>query len=152
MLSSKEAIEKYGAAAFGGAAEITSKEQYEKVSGQKVNFNQTISDKVFTQVEVEPEFPGGKDAWRKFLQTNLNGSIATKEGLKAGNYTFITKFIVHEDGSLSDFTSEKNINDTIAKHCLEVIKKSAKWKPAIQNGYIVSAYRKQPITFVVAEE
>ena len=110
------------------------------------------SDKIFTQVENEPEFPGGKDAWRKFLQTNLNGSIAVKEGLKAGSYTFITKFIVHEDGSLSDFTSEKNINDTIAKHCVEVIKKGPKWKPAIQNGYVVAAYKKLPITFVVAEE
>ncbi len=107
---------------------------------------------VFTQVENEPEFPGGKDAWRKFLQTNLNGSIAVKEGLKSGSYTFITKFIVHEDGSLSDFTSEKNINDSIAKHCIDVIKKGPKWKPAIQNGFIVSAYRKQPITFVVSEE
>ena len=111
-----------------------------------------INDKVFTQVEVEPEFPGGKDAWRKFLQTNLDGSIAVKEELKVGSYSFITKFIVHEDGSLSDFTSEKNINDTIAKHCIEVIKKGPKWKPAMQNGNIVSAYRKQPITFVVANE
>ena len=152
MLPGKDAIEKYGPTAFGGAVEITSKEQYEKVSGQKVNLNQTISDKVFTKVEVDPEFPGGKDAWRKFLQTNLNGSIAVKEGLKAGNYTFITKFIVHEDGSLSDFTSEKNINDKIAKHCIEVIKKNPKWKPAMQNGHIVAAYKRQPITFVVSEE
>ena len=152
ILSSKEAIEKYGASAFDGAVEITSKEQNEIVSVQKVNLNQTISDKVFTQVEVKPEFPGGKDAWRKFLQTNLKASIAVKEGLKAGNHTFITRFIVHEDGSLSDFTSEKNINDTIAKYCIDVIKKGPKWKPAIQNGNIVSAYRKQPITFSVAEE
>mgnify|MGYP001788098090 FL=1 len=59
---------------------------------------------------------------------------------------------MHEDGSLSDFTSEKNINNTIAKHCIEVIKKGPKWKPAIQNGYIVATCKKLPITFVVAEE
>ena len=59
---------------------------------------------------------------------------------------------MHEDGSLSDFTSEKNINVTIAKHYIDVIKKGPKWKPAIQNGNIVSAYRKQPMTFSVAEE
>ena len=112
----------------------------------------TRDDKIFTKTEVEPEFPGGKDAWRKFLQQNLDGSIAVKENLKYGSYVFVTKFIVHEDGSLSDFTSEKNVNDTIAKHCIEVIKKGPKWKPAVQNGYIVAAYRKQPITFVVASE
>ena len=59
---------------------------------------------------------------------------------------------MHEDGSLSDFTSEKNINDKIAKHCIEVIKKNPKWKPAMQNGHIVAAYKRQPITFVVSEE
>lgn len=107
---------------------------------------------VFTKVENEPEFTGGPDAWRKFLQTNLNGSIAVKEGLKPGTYTFITKFIVHEDGTLSDFSSEKNMNEKIAKHCIEVITKSARWIPAKQNGHLVAAYRKQPITFVVADE
>lgn len=107
---------------------------------------------VFTQVENEPEFAGGTDAWRKFLQTNLNGSLAVEERLKPGSYTFITRFIVHEDGTLSDFFSEKNSNEKIAKHCIEVLKKSPKWTPGKQNGHIVAAYRKQPITFVVSDE
>ena len=109
-------------------------------------------DKIFTKTEIEPEFPGGKDAWRKYLQSNLDGSIAVKQNLKNGSYVFVTQFIVHEDGSLSDFTSEKNVNDTIAKYCIDVIKKGPRWKPAIQNGYVVAAYRKQAITFVVASE
>lgn len=64
---------------------------------------------VFTKTEIEPEFPGGKDAWRKYLQENLDGSIAVKEKLQAGYYTFITKFIVHEDGSLSQISHQKKI-------------------------------------------
>ena len=143
VLKGNAAVALYGNKGKNGVLEITTKELVS---------NQDSSRKIFTQVEVEPEFPGGKIAWRKFLEINLNGSIAIKEGLKAGSYTFITKFIVHEDGSLSDFTSEKNINDKIAKHCIQVIKRSAKWKPAMQNGHIVAAYRKQPITFVVSEE
>lgn len=143
VLKGNAAVALYGNKGIDGVIEITTKQFVSKQDSSRI---------IFTQVENEPEFPGGKDAWRKFLQTNLNGSIAVKEGLKAGNYTFITKFIVHEDGSLSDFTSEKNINDTIAKHCIDVIKKGPKWKPAIQNGNIVNAYRKQPITFRVAEE
>ena len=107
---------------------------------------------IFTEAEIAPSFPGGVENWKKYLMRNLDASIAVKERLGAGSYTFITKFIVYEDGSLSDFTSEKNINDTIAKYCIEVIKKGPKWKPAMQNGHVVAAYRKQPITFVVANE
>ena len=144
VLKGNAAVALYGDKGKNGVIEITTKEF--------VSQQDSKTDKVFTQVENEPEFPGGKDAWRKFLQTNLNGSIAVKEGLKAGSYTFITKFIVHEDGSLSDFTSEKNINDKLANHCIEVLKNGPKWIPAKQNGHIVTSYKKQPITFVIIDE
>jgi protein TonB len=35
---------------------------------------------------------------------------------------------------------------------VRVLKKAAKWEPAIQNGHQVKAYRRQPITFVVEEQ
>jgi periplasmic protein TonB len=35
---------------------------------------------------------------------------------------------------------------------MRVIRKGPKWTPAIQNGKIVKAYRRQPITFIVSEE
>jgi periplasmic protein TonB len=38
------------------------------------------------------------------------------------------------------------------EEAIRVIKKGPDWVPAIQNGRNVKAYRKQPITFVVAPE
>jgi hypothetical protein len=35
---------------------------------------------------------------------------------------------------------------------LRVMKQSPNWIPAMQNGHKVTAYRKQPVTFVVAED
>jgi protein TonB len=35
---------------------------------------------------------------------------------------------------------------------LRVMKRSPNWVPAMQNGCAVTAYRKQPVTFVIAEE
>jgi protein TonB len=37
------------------------------------------------------------------------------------------------------------------EEAVRAIKWGPKWKPAIQNGRNVNAYRQQPITFVVAE-
>lgn len=38
------------------------------------------------------------------------------------------------------------------QEAIRVLKKATKWKAAIQNGYPVKAYRKQPITFQVLED
>lgn len=39
----------------------------------------------------------------------------------------------------------------MAKSCIDLISKGPKWLPAVQNGRPVTAYRKQPITFAVAD-
>ena len=57
-----------------------------------------------------------------------------------------------KDGTLSDFSTETYPNSKTAKHCIDIIKNGPKWLPAKQNGHIVAAYRKQPITFVISEE
>ena len=111
-----------------------------------------LIDKVFTQVEMEAKFPGGEYEWGSFLRKNLNANIASDEGFKPGTYKFVFKFIVAEDGSLSDFSTENYSDSKTAKHCIEVLKNGPKWIPAKQNGHIVAAYRKQPITFVISDE
>ena len=104
----------------------------------------------FTKVEVSPMFTGGDEAWKKYLMKNLNASIPVDEGWKPGKYTIILKFIVHTDGTVSDITTENYKGSKTAKHCIEVIKKTPNWQPAIQNGKKVNAYHKQPITFVIS--
>ena len=104
---------------------------------------------IFTKTEVAPSFTGGDDEWRKYLMKNLNPDIPVTEGWKAGTYTIIVQFIVHIDGRVSDVTTTNYQNSKTAQYCIDLIKQSPNWKPAIQNGRPVNAYRKQPITFVV---
>ena len=121
------------------------------VGSKKTTINES-GKIVFTKAEIPPSFPGGVENWKKYLMRNIDGNIAVKEGLKPGHYTFITTFIVQEDGSLSNFFSENSFNKTISQYCIDIISTGPKWNPAIQNGHFVAAYRKQPITFVVPEE
>ena len=109
-------------------------------------------DKIFTKVEIEAEYPGGTGAWRKFLERNLNGQVATDNSAPAGQYTVVVRFIVARDGSVSDITPETSVGYGMEQEAVRAIKKAPKWTPAQQNGNIVKAYRRQPITFVVAEE
>ncbi len=124
----------------------------EKAIVAPTEFRPQQDNKVFTKTEVSPEFTGGQEAWRKYLERNLKASIPVDEGWGAGKYTVIVKFIVHTDGTVSDVTSENYKGTKTALESIRVIKDSPKWQPAIQNGHKVNAYKKQPITFLIEEQ
>jgi protein TonB len=109
-------------------------------------------NKVFEKVEVEAAYPGGEGAWRKFLEKNLNGQVASDNGAPEGSYTVWIQFIVDKEGNVSDIKPQTSIGYGLEQEAVRVLKKATKWVPAIQNGRNVKAYRKQPITFLVQAE
>jgi protein TonB len=64
----------------------------------------------------------------------------------------MVQFIVDKQGNISDVKALTNHGYGMEEEAIRAIKRGPKWTPAIQNGRNVNAYRKQPITFVVAEE
>lgn len=111
-----------------------------------------MANKVFTKVEKEPEFPGGKEGWQAYLKKNINSATPVDEGWKPGTYVIVVNFIVDKEGNVSTVSSDDYINSKTTQQCINLIKNGPKWIPAKQNGKTVNAYRKQPITFVVSED
>ena len=109
-------------------------------------------NKIFNKVEVEATFPGGDAAWRRYLQNNLDPNAPVENGAEPGTYQVIVKFIVSKDGSISDVQPETSFGHGMEAEAVKIIKKGPKWTPALQNGRNVNAYRRQPITFVIAEQ
>lgn len=112
-----------------------------------------VNNKIFEKVEIEAEFPGGVNAWRKFLQDNMKPSVPVEKGAPAGKYTIWLQFIVdNKDGNISDLKALTNHGYGMEEEALRVMRLSPDWLPAIQNGRKVKAYRKQPITFVISDQ
>jgi len=109
-------------------------------------------NKIFEKVEVEASFPGGDGAWRKFLERNLRGDVASEAGAPAGTYTVVVQFVVDKEGNVSDVKALTSHGYGMEDEAVRVIKKGPQWKPAIQNGRNVKAYRRQPITFQIEEQ
>lgn len=109
-------------------------------------------NEIFSKVEIEASFPGGPGAYKKYLERNLNAQTPADNNAPPGTYTVIVRFVVSRDGSISDVRAETNLGYGLEAEAIKVIKKSPNWVPAQQNGSIVNAYRRQPITFVVPEE
>lgn len=109
-------------------------------------------NKIFTVVQIEAEFPGGKAAWNKYLQRNLNASLPMDNGAPPGKYTVVVIFTVDKEGNISDIQTENDPGYGTKDEAMKVIRKGPKWKPAVQNGRNVAYRHKQSITFVVSEE
>lgn len=152
VLKGEAAIKLYGDKAKNGVVIFTTKKVTDPVSEITTPAETPINtsdERVFTKVENEPEFTGGKDEWIKYLTSNIDGNIPLKDGWKAGKYTVIVEFIVDKEGNISEVKTTNYQGTKTSAHCINLIQKGPKWKPALQNGHLVKAYKKQPITFVV---
>jgi protein TonB len=101
-------------------------------------------DKTFTKVETESQYGENANDWGKFLYKTLVYPQDAQDNEIQG--TVIVQFIVDKEGNVSDVEAISGPNELRAE-AMRVIKKSGKWKPAIQNGRQVKSYKKQPITF-----
>jgi periplasmic protein TonB len=106
---------------------------------------------IVTRVEREAEFPGGDAAWARYLQKNLDGFNPAESGAAPGKYSVVVRFVVSKDGSISDVQAETSFGYGMEEQAVKCIRKGPNWKPALQNGNNVNAYRRQPIVFVVNE-
>lgn len=109
-------------------------------------------DRVFTTVQIPATYDGGPEAWRKYLERNLNSGLPSQNGAPIGSYTVTVSFIVDRTGTISDVKAENDPGHGTKEEAIRVIKKAPNWKPAIQNGRVVIYRHKQNITFRVSEE
>ena len=57
-----------------------------------------------------------------------------------------------KQGNISDVQADNDPGYGMAAEAMRVIKKGPAWKPANQNGHIVTSRKSQPVVFQVSEE
>jgi TonB family protein len=104
-------------------------------------------DKVFTAVEQEPGFPGGIQAFGKYLTANIHYPADSRQ--KGIQGRVIVTFIVEKDGSLTNIHIARGVADDIDREALRVMQAMPKWIPGAQNGKLVRASYSVPISFTL---
>ncbi|MBL7740142.1 MAG: energy transducer TonB [Chitinophagaceae bacterium] len=107
--------------------------------------------KVFEKVEIEPSFPGGENAWKKYTEEKQDMSVLDRNNAPAGEYTVYIQFIVRTNGSIKDVRPLTNHGFGMEKEGARIIKQGPKWIPAIHQGKAVDAYKKQRFDFTVSK-
>ncbi|MFZ4262626.1 energy transducer TonB [Sphingobacterium sp. HJSM2_6] len=93
----------------------------------------------FISVQVQPEYPGGIEAFRKFVQSNL---VYPQSAIEAGVKGVVqVSFVIDKNGAITELNIDKDLSHGIGQAAVTAIKKAKKWEPAIQNG------RKVPVKY-----
>jgi N-acetylmuramoyl-L-alanine amidase len=150
VLKGVDAINKYGEKGRDGVIEITTKVAH--TVNANINTETTIENIILPEAQKPAEFPGGIEAWRRYLERQLDATIPSKKGSPEGSYTVLAQFIVHENGSLSDIKALTNHGYGMEEEVIRFIERGPKWVPAQQNGKNVASVKGQPITFVIANQ
>jgi protein TonB len=113
--------------------------------GLKVVTDEDNFSPFFGFVEQMPEFPGGEEELRKFINDNLVYPKEAKENRKKG--TIFIGFIVEKDGSISNVKVEHDLGYGLGEEAVRVGKMMPKWKPGKQGGENVAVKFTIPISF-----
>jgi protein TonB len=97
------------------------------------------------------EFPGGIQAWKNYLEKNLNADVLAMNRAPSGNYSATIAFDVNKQGEISNLKAETKQGFGTEEESIRIIKSGPKWVPAKQDGRFVDSHVKQTITFMVTE-
>ena len=99
----------------------------------------------FDVVEKMPEYPGGIEAFMKFLSENVHyPEAASKAGIQG---RVLVEFIVEKDGSISNTHVIQNVNEYLDAEAVRVVGAMPKWTPGMHEGKAVRVKYAVPISF-----
>lgn len=98
------------------------------------------------KAEIMPEFPGGMEAFKKFMLRQLR-----QPELNEGEKVIVrVQFVVDADGSIKQVNVLQS-GGKLDGEVIRVVGKMPKWKPGVQNGRFVAVYFTLPVTFLGPE-
>jgi TonB family protein len=97
------------------------------------------------RIDILPEYPGGPDAFNKFLKENINYPKQSKKDNIEG--TVMAKFIISKTGKIKDLGIKESVNPEIDNEAIRVIQLMPNWIPGEKDGEKVDVQFFLPIGF-----
>jgi periplasmic protein TonB len=127
----------------------TSKKRKTSVMMPEGNAGTIEKDKegVYSQAEVMPQFPGGKDALSSYVNDHLEYSQTALDQSTTG--TVKVSFVVDENGKVMNahLIGNSKIGNGLDEEALRVVSKMPTWKPGKVKGKNVKTRLELPINF-----
>jgi periplasmic protein TonB len=116
--------------------------------GEKVMSDDTLKnpkdypeDIIFILTDKWPEYIGGQKAMYKFLNENIDQTVATKKGIVA------LRFVIEKDGSVGEVEIMRSLSKECDEEAKRIIKLMPKWIPGQNKNRNARCYYNMPIVF-----
>jgi len=107
-------------------------------------------DGVYLVVEEMPTYPGGEEALRNDIATNVKyPEDAKKAGIQGKVYV---TFVVDEKGKVTDAKIARGVSSSLDKESLRVVSELKTWIPGKDKGKVVKVSYTLPINYALGEE
>ena len=83
-----------------------------------------------------PQFPGGETELVKFVKNNLKYTEEMRKDGVSGSIT--VKFTISKTGEINNIKVKKSLSLNLDNEAIRILKLMPKWRPAVENGNIVS--------------
>lgn len=103
------------------------------------------ADTIFTVVDKRPEYPGGHDAMKKDLKSNLTYPVSARRTKVEG--TVYVRFIIDKTGEVRDALILRGVGPDVDAAALQGVSMLNKWTPGSQNNKAVNFSYVIPIRF-----
>ena len=143
--------------AHAGALQVQREAGYTSDDGHTyaiLEYNKTVSeiadrarstDMIYSMVDEPAEFPGGLEALRNFLGTNVKYPQEARDGGKEGNVFII--MVVEKDGTVTSVEPIKGVDPYLDAEATRVVSSFPKWTPGKKDGQVVRTSFVVPIKF-----
>lgn len=132
--------EKYGELAQNGVIEVVLKAG----AADAKKMAQAYGD-VFLIVEKMPDFPGGKEALRKYIAEVIKYPVgAIEKGIQGKVYV---NFVVEKDGRVGRIRVLRGVHPLLDAEAMRVISSMPEWTPGTQGGAAIAVSYTVPINF-----
>ncbi|NRB52827.1 MAG: energy transducer TonB [Saprospiraceae bacterium] len=98
-----------------------------------------------SKIESKPRFPGGPNALFEYLETKMKYPYSN--AIEKEEVVVKLKFIVNEDGSLSNISVINRVDDDLAVAAIQILQMMPNWEPARQDGAPLAQAVILPIPF-----
>ena len=103
------------------------------------------SDRIYSFVEIMPNFPGGENEMREFINKNLRYPKKAQENGIQGRV--FVRFVVQADGKITDIQVVRGIHPLLDEEAIRIIKLMPAWNPGRQDGKPVNTIYTLPLIF-----
>ena len=111
----------------------------------KKECDEAPNNEVFQVVEVQAEFPNGKDELLKWLAANIQYPEDAKENKIEGKV--VVRFVIEKDGSVTAAEVLSGVYLSLDNEAKRLVMAMPKWIPAKSQGKSVRSYFTLPIVF-----